>query len=129
MSRTAPATAAHTHAKSRAERRREARTTAVAHPPRVDVDRLNYVNIGLMLLSTALACVLPFEVFLISYAVLGPLHYLTQISWLYDRSFYTKGRLDWIPLAVLAAVGFLSYSEWLPWDGAPLAAFGLGVLA
>lgn len=38
-----------------------------------------------MPLSLALAVVLPFELFLISYAVLGPLHYVTEISWLNKR--------------------------------------------
>ncbi len=46
---------------------------------------VNYLNMGLMVLSCALAFVLPFELFLLAYAVLGPLHYLTQISWLHDR--------------------------------------------
>ncbi len=110
----------------------DARTRPKAGAPQavhVDVDRLNYVNIGLMLLSAALACTLPFEIFLISYAVLGPLHYLTQISWLYDRGFYAKGQLDWIALALLSAAAFLSYGGWVPWDGSPIAALGLGVLA
>jgi len=32
----------------------------------------------LMLLSAGAAFILPFEVFLLAYAVLGPLHYLTE---------------------------------------------------
>lgn len=63
------------------------------------VDRL---NIGLMLLALAAACVLPFEVFLFSYAVLGPLHYLTEISWLGERRFFTHSRFDVLWLAVPA---------------------------
>jgi hypothetical protein len=45
-------------------------------------DTVNYVNAGLMVLSCLAAYVFPFELFLFSYAVLGPLHYLTEISWL-----------------------------------------------
>ena len=45
-----------------------------------NTDRLNYVNIGLMLLSCLVAFFVPFELFLFSYAVLGPAHYLTEIS-------------------------------------------------
>src|SRR4030095_9910912 len=82
-----------------------------------------------MLVSAALACTLPFEVFLLSYAVLGPLHYLTQISWLHDRGYYTTGRFDWIPLALLAAIAFLSSLDWMPWDGASPTALGAGLLA
>jgi hypothetical protein len=40
-------------------------------PSPAELDRINYVNIGLMLASAALACTLPFEVFLLSYALLG----------------------------------------------------------
>jgi hypothetical protein len=97
-------------------------------PP--NLDRINYVNIGLMLASAALACTLPFEVFLAAYAILGPLHYLTQISWLHDRGFFTTGRWDWVPLALLGVVSLeASYGHWLGWHGSPFAAFGVGIMA
>ncbi|HEY0615552.1 MAG TPA: hypothetical protein VGC96_12955 [Candidatus Elarobacter sp.] len=54
-------------------------------------DRINYLNAGLMLLSCAFAFAVPFELFLFSYAVLGPLHYLTEISWLHDRKYFVGG--------------------------------------
>jgi hypothetical protein len=53
-------------------------------------DTINYANIGLMLLSCLAAYVFPFELFLFSYAVLGPLHYLTEISWLHDREYFVN---------------------------------------
>lgn len=65
------------------------------------VDRVNYINIGLMLISLLAALILPFEVFLLSYAILGPLHYLTEISWLHDRQYFSPRKLDWIPIALL----------------------------
>ena len=55
-------------------------------------DRINYLNIGLMLASCAIALYIPFELFLFAYAVLGPAHYLTEISWLQKRRFFTRGR-------------------------------------
>ena len=64
--------------------------------------KINYLNIALMLASAGVAMVLPFEVFLFAYAVLGPLHYLTEISWLHDRKYYTKGKYD---VVVLLLVG------------------------
>jgi hypothetical protein len=67
----------------------------------VTLDRVNYLNIGLMLVSLVAAFILPFEVFLLSYAILGPLHYLTEISWLHDRQYFTPRKLDWVPLTVL----------------------------
>jgi hypothetical protein len=98
-------------------------------PTPAELDRINYVNIGLMLVSAVAACVMPFEVFLISYAVLGPLHYLTQISWLHDRGYFTTGRWDWIPLALLGVASLeAAYGHWLGWLGSPFAALGLGIV-
>jgi hypothetical protein len=100
--------------------------TTVASP---DLDRINYVNIALMLGSAALACWLPFEAFLGAYAILGPLHYLTQISWLHDRGWFTTGRWDWVPLALLGGIALeAAYGHWLGWSGSPFVAFGLGVV-
>jgi hypothetical protein len=70
--------------------------------------RINSVNIGLMLLSCIAAFIMPFEVFLFAYAVLGPLHYLTEISWLHDRQYFTKGKYDSI---VLWGIGVLILLE------------------
>jgi hypothetical protein len=99
-------------------------------PAPAQLDRINYVNVALMLASAALACVLPFEVFLAAYAILGPLHYLTQISWLHDRGWFTTGRWDWVPLALLGVVALeASYGRWLGWIGSPFVAFGIGVAA
>lgn len=63
---------------------------------------VNHLNTGLMLASLAAACALPFEVFLVFYAVLGPLHYLTEISWLRDRRWFSARQTDWLPLIGLA---------------------------
>lgn len=64
----------------------------------------NLLNTGLMLGSAAVAFVLPFETFLLAYAVLGPLHYLTQIGWLHERQYFTRQRRDWVPLVGAAVV-------------------------
>lgn len=55
---------------------------------RPTVEQINYLNICLMAVSCVCAFAIPFELFLFSYAVLGPLHYLTEISWLHDRSYF-----------------------------------------
>ena len=59
-----------------------------------------------MIFSCVAAFVLPFELFLFSYAVLGPLHYLTEISWLHKRQYFSSGKYDYIFLVVLAVVLF-----------------------
>ena len=60
------------------------------------------MNIGLMLISMLAAFILPFETFLFAYAFLGPLHYLTEISWLHDRKYFTKGKYDVLVLLIIA---------------------------
>lgn len=66
---------------------------------------INYLNIGLMLLSLFAAYILPFEVFLFSYAVLGPLHYLTEISWLEKKNYFIQSKKDiWIFVILVLAI-------------------------
>jgi hypothetical protein len=70
----------------------------------------DYINIGLMIISCGLAFVLPFELFLFSYAVLGPLHYLTEISWLHQRNYFSTGKKDYtilIMLCFLISIGII----------------------
>jgi hypothetical protein len=55
-------------------------------------------------ISLAAACVLPFELFLFAYAVLGPLHYLTEIAWLGERQFFMRRRGDMWVLGALAVI-------------------------
>ncbi|MHC4852364.1 MAG: hypothetical protein ACYTF5_10115, partial [Planctomycetota bacterium] len=64
--------------------------------------QVNHLNIGLMVASMAAAFVLPFEVFLISYAVLGPLHYLTELSWLHDRGYFAIHKSECVGLVLIA---------------------------
>src|SRR5438093_7570437 len=71
---------------------------------RLSVDQVNYLNIGLMLAAAGAAFVRPFELFLFAYALLGPLHYLTEISWLHDRRYFTKGKHDYLFLVFVGVV-------------------------
>lgn len=59
-----------------------------------NTEKIDLFNILLMLVSAFVAMLIPFELFLFVYAILGPLHYLTEISWLHDRGYFTKGRYD-----------------------------------
>lgn len=72
-------------------------------------ERIDALNIGLMLLSCGVAMVIPFELFLFSYAILGPLHYLTEISWLHDKKYFSKGKYDGIMLLVIGLVTTIVY--------------------
>jgi hypothetical protein len=116
----------------------KARTAAVAAGAGVnapataaDGDWLNYANIGLIVISFTLALYMPFVLFLFAYSVLGPLHYMTEISWLHQRKFFARGSYDGWFLAVLSLVW--SAVAAAPYDPvrryevlAALAAFGFG---
>ena len=80
----------------------------------LSTDQLNYLNIGLMVLAAAAAFARPFEVFLAAYAILGPLHYLTEISWLHDRNYYTRGKRDYLVLVALAVVVTIVVTHMIP---------------
>ena len=72
------------------------------HDRRESVEQLNVV---LMMVSALAAFAAPFQLFLFVYAVLGPLHYLTEISWLYDRDYFAPrptARRWWLALVAVA---------------------------
>lgn len=91
---------------------------------RVHAKNIDVLNTGLLLLSFAASLFLPFQLFLFSYAVLGPLHYLTEILWLKDRSFFTKRKNDWV-IFTLGTVFVLLVSAYT----SALALFSLFFLA
>ncbi|MFY0600794.1 MAG: hypothetical protein JXR03_14060 [Cyclobacteriaceae bacterium] len=51
-------------------------------------EKIDALNFLLMVLSLLIAINVPFYLFFISYSVLGPLHYLTEIHWLDKNSFF-----------------------------------------
>lgn len=75
--------------------------------------RSDVVHLGLMLAALGVAYLIPFELLLLAYAVLGPAHYLTEISWLHDRKYYLPHRGFGLALA-LTALGamFLASPYW-----------------
>lgn len=74
-------------------------------------EKIDVVNIGLLFISAIAAFIIPFELFLFVYAVLGPLHYLTEISWLHDKNYYAKDKRDIILLVILSLIiTFISFN-------------------
>ncbi|WP_375562250.1 hypothetical protein ACE193_06785 [Bernardetia sp. OM2101] len=47
-------------------------------------------HIVLILLSCFIAYFFPFELFLLSYVILGALHYLTELTWLHEKKYFTS---------------------------------------
>ncbi|MFZ4794857.1 MAG: hypothetical protein ACOYLN_12070 [Blastocatellia bacterium] len=81
---------------------------------KLTLNQVNYLNILLMLLAGVSAFVRPFETFLFAYAVLGPAHYLTEISWLHDRKYFTRGKHDWIFLVIASVLITLATFRMVP---------------
>src|SRR6187551_589263 len=81
---------------------------------------VDLLNVGLIAISLVAAFALPFELFLFAYAVLGPLHYLTEISWIHDRGYFVDrgGAGGGRPLRAL----------WLALVGVTLAVMLLGLV-
>jgi hypothetical protein len=73
-----------------------------------NTDKINYLNIGLLAISCLVAFFVPFELFLFSYAVLGPAHYLTEISWLHERKYFSNGKRDYLLLGAAAVLLFVA---------------------
>lgn len=70
------------------------------------------MNFAMLLLAAAVSCVLPFDVFLFSYAVLGPLHYLTELHWLKNKDFFISKNIVKVFVllfVVLSLFLFLNY--------------------
>jgi hypothetical protein len=86
--------------------------------------RVDLLNIGLMLGSCGLAFALPFDLFLFSYAVLGPLHYLTEISWLHKRDYFLPRRRDALLLVVPLALLLAAHWGKDRWGGIDMALWG-----
>ncbi len=61
-------------------------------------------HLGLMLSALALTYLVPFELLLLAYVVLGPAHYATEISWLHDRKYFLPQRGIALGLALVAFV-------------------------
>ena len=84
------------------------------HAGQATTARGDVAHLILLLAALALSYLLPFELFVLSYAILGPAHYLTEISWLHDRKYFLPHRAI---AAVLCAVAlgamFVADSFWL----------------
>ena len=77
------------------------------------------VHLGLMLAALAIAYVVPFELLLLSYVVLGPAHYLTEMSWLHDRKYFLPHRSIALALVLVAVsaplVGSATWFGFVVW--------------
>jgi len=89
------------------------------------MNSINYLNALFMLASACLALFIPFELVLLSYAILGPLHYLTEISWLKGRRFFTLKSYDIYFIVMVAVISWLLK---LPYANLIYYTFGLSFI-
>ena len=64
--------------------------------------RTDAVHLGLMLSALGLTYVVPIELLLLAYVILGPAHYTTEISWLHGRNYFLPHRGLALALATVA---------------------------
>lgn len=94
------------------------------------VSRAEVLNIAALVIACGAAHVFPYTLLLASYAILGPAHYLTQISWLHDRKYFasTCGVLPTMAVgALLLALPFFGLHVAQPWFGACLVGVAIAV--
>lgn len=70
-------------------------STPIAPYGKVDLDQINIV---LIIFSAIVAWSWPIETFVLAYAFLGPLHYLTEISWLHNRKYFVPQSFPALPI-------------------------------
>src|SRR5713226_602266 len=87
---------------------------------------IDAAHLALMLSAFGVAYVMPFELLVLAYVVLGPAHYTTEISWLHDRNFFLPQRTHVVLLALIAlAAALIDNASWfgfLMWGALVLGA-------
>src|SRR5947209_12149273 len=96
--------------------------------------RPDIVHLGLMLLALGATYIVPFELLLLSYVILGPAHYTTEISWLHDRKYFLPHRGVALAVAMVAvAAALIDSASWfgfVMWSAFVLCAlFSVGTTA
>ncbi|MCB0762487.1 MAG: hypothetical protein KDC12_13255 [Flavobacteriales bacterium] len=84
----------------------------------LSVQHVDGLNTGFIILSAIAAVFFPFELFIGSYIILGPLHYLTELNWLKDRRFFIasdKRFLLLVALSVLVTFIYLASKVSVSW--------------
>ena len=79
--------------------------------PLLNNEKTGLLNLILLIFSVLLSLFFPVSTFVWAYAILGPLHYLTQLNWLYNRPIYSLNRSFGyllIGISVLATLIFLA---------------------
>ncbi|MDB6023673.1 MAG: hypothetical protein JWQ04_3530 [Pedosphaera sp.] len=75
--------------------------------------RVDVLNFFLIWITLGLALAWPFQLFLFSYIVLGPLHYLTEINWLDQQNYFLRPKdrnaFIWTMITIVAALAICTF--------------------
>ncbi|WP_291726947.1 hypothetical protein [Bernardetia sp.] len=71
--------------------------------------KIDKLHIALIFLACIVAYILPFELFLFSYVVLGPLHYLTELAWLHEKKYFSSSKVELLIIFFCAVVVSINY--------------------
>lgn len=71
----------------------------------MEAKKIEIVNIALIPICLVLSYYLPFRVLIYSYAILGPIHYLTEINWLNENKYFSKSKKN--SLGILSIITLL----------------------
>jgi len=88
--------------------------------------RADAVHLAAMLAAWGVAYVVPFELLVLAYVVLGPLHYTTEISWLHDRGYFLEHRGALALAAIGLGAALIDNASWFGfamWSALVIAAF------
>ena len=66
-------------------------------------------HIILIVFACIVAYSVPFQLFLFSYVVLGPLHYLTELVWLHEKKYFTASKVELIIIFICAIIVSITY--------------------
>src|SRR5258708_33571545 len=66
---------------------------------------IDILNFFLIWFTPVLALAWPFQLFLFSYIVIGPLHYLTEINWLDKQKYFLQSKDSSVFAWSMAALG------------------------
>ncbi len=67
--------------------------------------QIDLLNLGLIIISAVLAWLFPLQLFVLAFAILGPLHYLTEINWLDKKNYFSPvQRNTWLIAAAAASL-------------------------
>lgn len=65
--------------------------------------QIDSLNIGLIILSAILAYLFPLQLLVFAFAILGPLHFFTEINWLDKKNYFTKyPRKYWLIIGTIS---------------------------